>query len=262
MGNPMMQAQNVTPGMKIAFDIMGDTVCITPHEVKVNDFTYEFWSNATPRIIVEPWTMVEVLSAPVPEPLIIGSRVLAGDRAFLHVQSAVPTAGSWVDIVNGSRYTWSMLRDRFGPITVLDDNPGWTVDSRKTEPETVESLDDADPELFYRDGNGDLWAQDEYQPYRWLLHVPDYETRDSSKVGHFFPAARKVNKQYSGALSIVWYTVRRIKHRFDRSHTIVICAVPCLRPETRWHRVSARVPRVRRGSTYRDQRAHGVSAGS
>lgn len=194
MGNPMIQAQNVVPGMKIAFDIMGDTVCITPDDVKVGDSSCAFWSDNAHRIIVEPWTMVEVLSSPVPEPSIIGSRVLVGGRAFLLVQGAVPNSNSWVDIVDGSRYTWAMLRDRFGVPTILDDNPGWTVESRKTEPETVDSLDDADPELIYRDGNGDLWAKEEYHPYRWLLHVPDYETRDSSKVGHFFPAARKVNK--------------------------------------------------------------------
>ena len=158
MGNPMMQAQNVTPGMKIAFDIMGDTVCITPHEVKVNDFTCEFTSNEKHLIIVEPWTMVEVLSSPVPEPSIIGSRVLAGNRGFLHVADTEPNSSSWVDNISGKRYKWSDLPDMFGTITVLDDNPGWTADSRKTEPETVESMDDADPEMVYADNNDDLWV--------------------------------------------------------------------------------------------------------
>lgn len=195
MGNPMMQAQNVTPGMKIAFDIMGDTVCITPHEVKVNDFTCELWSTTAHRIIVEPWTMVEVLSSPVPEPLIVGSRVLAGGRAFLRVQSTVPTAGSWVDIVNGSRYTWAMLCDRFGVPTILEDNPGWTVDSRKTEPETVESLDDADPEMVYADNNDDLWVvRGESASACWTLYEVNYGAMPRPVLQPFEPVARKVNK--------------------------------------------------------------------
>lgn len=194
MGNPMMQAQNVTPGMKIAFDIMGDTVCITPHEVKVNDFTCEFWSNATPRIIVEPWTMVEVLSSPVPEPLIIGSRVLAGDRAFLHVQSTVPTSGSWVDIVNGNRYTWAMLRDRFGVPTILDDNPGWTAPEDASADGKVSSLNDANVNTVYADIDGDIWAQDATDANAWVCYQFVDQIQHGTELGPFVPFARKVNK--------------------------------------------------------------------
>lgn len=195
MGNPMMQAQNVTPGMKIAFDIMGDTVCITPHEVKVGDSACAFWSKTAHRIIVEPWTMVEVLSSPVPEPSIIGSRVLAGENAFLRVSDAVPNSSAWVNIISGNRYTWATLCDLFGPITVLDDNPAWSVDSRKTEPETVESLDDADPEMVYADNNDDLWVvRGESASACWTLYEVNYGAMPCPVLQPFEPVARKVNK--------------------------------------------------------------------
>lgn len=190
----MIEAKNVAPGMQIAFDIMGNTVCIEPHDVKVNSWTCEFRSETTHRIVVEPCTMVEVLSYPVPEPSIIGSRVLVGGRAFLLVQSAAPNSSVWVDIVDGSRYTWAMLRDRFGVPTILEDNPRWTVDSRKTEPETVGSLDDANSEMVYADKDGDLWVYEESASDCWHFYKANDGVIPSSWLQPFEPVARKVNK--------------------------------------------------------------------
>lgn len=194
MGNPMMQAQNVTPGMKIAFDIMGDTVCITPHEIKVEGFTCEFRSETTHYIVVEPCTMVEVLSCPVPEPRTIGSRVLAGDNAFLRISGDPKIIMPWIDINNGNLYPWSALWDLFGAVTVLDDNPTWAVDSSKSETETVELLNSADTKVIYRDKDGDLWACDESNPGWWVLYEQNKVLIHDSSMGPFKPFAQKVNK--------------------------------------------------------------------
>lgn len=193
MGN-MIQAQNVAPGMKIAFDIMGDTVCITPHEVEVGDSACVFWSKTVHRIVVEPWTMVEVLSAPVPEPLTAGSRVLANGRAFLRISNDPKNLMPWIDINNGNHYHWLALRDILGPITILDDNPAWTVDGSKNEPETVSSLDYAGTKLVYKDKDGDLWMQDERKPGLWVLYERKGEIEHDSRMQPFEPIARKLNK--------------------------------------------------------------------
>lgn len=190
----MIAAENVTPGMEIAFDIMGNTVCITPHEIKVEGFTCEFRSETTHRIVVEPCTMVELLSSPIPEPLTAGSRVLVDGRAFLRVSSDPQKIMPWLDVENGNRYHWAALRDLFGTITVLDDNPGWTVDSRKTEPETVGSLDDANSEMVYADKDGDLWVYEESASDCWHFYKANDGVIPSSWLQPFEPVARKVNK--------------------------------------------------------------------
>lgn len=191
MEKNMIAAENVTPGMEIAFDIMGNTVCITPEKVKVVGWTCEFRSETTHRIVVEPCTMVEVLSSPVPEPRIIGSRVLAGNRPFLLVSDTSPNSSSWVDVITGKRYKWADLREQIGAITVLDDDPVWTVDSSKNEPKTVESLDDADKRMIYRDKDGDLWAYDESEQDDWTLYEADYGATHDPRSQPFKPVARK-----------------------------------------------------------------------
>ena len=191
MEKNMIAAENVTPGMEIAFDIMGNTVCITPHEIKVEGFTCEFRSETTHRIVVEPCTMVELLSSPIPEPLTAGSRVLVDGRAFLRVSSDPQKIMPWLDVENGNRYHWAALRDLFGTITVLDDNPGWTVGNNKSESETVESMNDADTKLIYRDKDGDMWAYDESYPGRWVLYEQNNVFMPDSSMGPFKPFAQK-----------------------------------------------------------------------
>lgn len=187
----MIAAENVTPGMEIAFDIMGNTVCITPHEVKVKGWTCEFRSETTHCIVVESCTMVEVISSPIPEPLTAGSRVLAGDNAFLRISGDPQIIMPWIDINNGNRYPWSALCDLFGAVTVLDDNPTWAVDSNKSESETVESMNDADTKLIYRDKDGDMWACDESNPGRWVLYEQNNVFMPDSSMGPFKPFAQK-----------------------------------------------------------------------
>lgn len=201
MSKNMIVAEYVTPGMKIAFDIMGDTVhitphavCVTPYDAKFNGSTCEFKSSSGHRIVVEPWTMVEVLSYPVPEPLTIGSRVLAGDNAFLRISGDPQIILPWIDVKSGNRYHWAALSDLFGAVTVLDDNPTWAVDSSKSETETVELLNSADTKVIYRDKDGDLWAYYESYPGRWVLYEQSDVFMPDSSMGPFEPFAQKVNK--------------------------------------------------------------------
>lgn len=193
MGNLMIQAQNVDPGMKIAFDIMGDTVCITPHDVKVGDSSCAFWSDNARRIIVEPWTMVEVLSSPVPEPLIIGSRVLAGhDGAFLRVVDAEPGSSAWVNIITGNHYTWGALCSHFGSPTILDDNPSWIEQEDANISGDVSSLDEADVNTIYADTDGDLWMQDDSDANNWVCYQLDGHIEfDPWYLAPLKPIARK-----------------------------------------------------------------------
>lgn len=190
----MIAAENVTPGMKIAFDIMGDTVCITPHEIKVEGFTCKFRSETTHCIVVEPCTMVEVLAYPTPEPRTIGSCVLAGDNTFLRISGDPQIILPWIDVKSGNRYHWAALSDLFGAVTVLDDNPTWAVDSSKSETETVELLNSADTKVIYRDKDGDLWAYYESYPGRWVLYEQNNVFMPDSSMGPFEPFAQKVNK--------------------------------------------------------------------
>jgi hypothetical protein len=191
MGN-MVQAQNVTPGMKIAFDIMGDTVCVTPDDVKVGDSSCAFWSDNAHRIIVEPWTMVEVLSAPVPEPLTAGSRVLANGRAFLRISNDPKNLMPWIDINNGNHYHWLALRDILGPITILDDNPSWIEQEDANISGDVSSLDEADVNTIYADTDGDLWMQDDSDANNWVCYQLDTHIEfESGFLAPLKPIARK-----------------------------------------------------------------------
>lgn len=188
----MIAAENVTPGMEIAFDIMGNTVCITPHEIKVEGFTCEFRSETTHRIVVEPCTMVELLSSPIPEPLTAGSRVLVDGRAFLRVSSDPQKIMPWLDVENGNRYHWAALRDLFGTITVLDDNPGWTAPEDVSVDGKVSFLDEADMNTIYMDTDGDLWMQDDSDANNWVCYqLGRHIEFESGFLAPLKPVARK-----------------------------------------------------------------------
>lgn len=108
-----------------------------------------------------PDTDVEVISAPpvIPtEPKALGARVKAGDRLFL---LAYDDGCGWVDVTRGTdggSYTWENVK-KFGPVTVIDGDPSWEVE---TNEDTPEQWDDIEEALNHcdkvKDRDGDTWC--------------------------------------------------------------------------------------------------------
>lgn len=139
-----IKASEITPGMVIEWT---DRDAFTRMLVKRYNP-----SRSTVRSVggafryLAPDTYVEVLSVPppplAPEPEALGARVKAGDKLFLR---AYDDGCGWVEArvnATGLAYTWREVNE-FGPVTVIDGNPSWEVESSEDAPEQWDDIEEA-----------------------------------------------------------------------------------------------------------------------
>ena len=138
-----IKASEITPGMVIEWT---DRDAFTRMLVKRYNP-----SRSTVRSVggafryLAPDTDVEVLAAPPvmpPEPEALGARVKAGDKLFLR---AYDDDCAWLEVtgnIHGVAYTWEEVNE-FGPVTVIDGNPSWEVESSEDAPEQWDDIEEA-----------------------------------------------------------------------------------------------------------------------
>lgn len=153
-----IKAREITPGMVIEWTIADVLMRTTVGEYSGSVNT--LWSAKDAPIFLPPDTDVEVVSAPPvipPEPEALGARVKAGDRLFL---LAYDDGCGWVDVTRGTdggSYTWENVK-KFGPVTVIDSDPSWEVETNEDTPEPWGNIEEALRHCDkVKDREGDTW---------------------------------------------------------------------------------------------------------
>jgi hypothetical protein len=153
-----IKAREITPGMVIEWT---DRDVFTRTTVgEYNGSVNAVWSADGAMIFLPPDTDVKVVAAPpaLPEPKALGARVKAGGYTFLRVSES---EYAWLEVTDGmpshNKYTWEEVA-KFGPVTVIDGNPSWEVETNEDAPE---QWDDVETALKHcdkvTDQHGDTW---------------------------------------------------------------------------------------------------------
>lgn len=154
-----IKAREITPGMVIEWT---DRDMFKRTTVREYDSSMRILRSVEGVVnFLPPDTDVEVIFAPpvIPtEPEALGARVKAGDCLFLRVDE---TGCSWLEVtagIYGFRYTWRAVNE-FGPVTVIDGDPSWGVE---TSNDVSEEWDDIETALEHCDevvdSTGDKWC--------------------------------------------------------------------------------------------------------
>ena len=154
-----IKAREITPGMVIEWT---DRDVFTRTTVgEYNGSVNAVWSADGAMIFLPPDTDVKVVAAPPapPEPKALGARVKAGGYTFLRVSES---EYAWLEVTDGmpshNKYTWEEVA-KFGPVTVIDGNPSWEVETNEDAPE---QWDDVETALKHCtrvvDSEGDKWS--------------------------------------------------------------------------------------------------------
>lgn len=153
-----IKAREITPGMVIEWvdrDVFTRTT-VGEYNGSVN----AVWPADGAMIFLPPDTDVKVVAAPpvtLPEPETLGARVKAGDRLFLR---AYDTGCGWVEVTGnatGLAYTWEEVNE-CGPVTVIDGNPSWEVETGEDAPEQWDDIEEALKHCTrVVDSEGDEW---------------------------------------------------------------------------------------------------------
>lgn len=156
--NETVKASEITPGMEIEYTHGGSTIRTT---VGRYDKTWERLSSVGGGSLpLGREESVTVLSRPTtpPEPKTLGARVKAGDRLFLRVRES---GYAWLDVTGGTyglANTWEEVNKR-GPVTVIDGNPSWEVETSEDTPERWGNIEEALKHCNrVVDSEGDEWC--------------------------------------------------------------------------------------------------------
>lgn len=134
-----IKANEITPGMVIEWTDRGTFTRLTVESYNPSLSAVRSVGGAV-RYLASG-TDVEVIAAPPvmsPEPEALGARVKAGDKLFLR---AYDDGCGWVEArvnATGLAYTWREVNE-FGPVTVIDGNPSWTVPASQ---EPIQKMED------------------------------------------------------------------------------------------------------------------------
>lgn len=153
-----IKAREITPGMVIEWvdrDVFTRTT-VGEYNGSVN----AVWSADGAMIFLPPDTDVKVVAASpaLPEPKALGARVKAGDRLFLRVRDF---GYAWAEVTDNTlslnKYTWAEVNE-CGPVTVIDSDPSWEVETGEDAPEQWDDIEEALKHCTrVVDSEGDEW---------------------------------------------------------------------------------------------------------
>lgn len=138
-----IKASEITPGMVIEWTDRGTFTRLTVESY--NPSLSAVRSVGGDVRYLSSDTEVKVIAAPpvMPtEPETLGARVKAGDNLFLRVST---NRCSWLEVTGGEtdlNYTWREVNE-FGPVTVIDGDPSWEVESGEDAPEQWDDVEEA-----------------------------------------------------------------------------------------------------------------------